>query len=265
MGKIAILYGLTVISLFGCLTIVLSLIGFGKAPPPPAPVREISVKETKLAALEELTDEELFVHLPELIIGVNYVATIATPLHREITDQQFTDQILPEGGVFYTQNFESVPEPGWYEVVVSNGRRDMTRFMRADHLELQFPTYYGKGPSQEDIETHNNRRRVYKSLHMASRKAFIAQTRAEPEEIETGISFSEVTESFAYSVKSLNSKGIVFPILISLFVCSIVAIALALLVGFKKAYSWEQDATLEDYDSEYSSEESEYDPRQFEE
>jgi hypothetical protein len=263
MGKITILYGLTIVSLFVCLTLALSLFGLGKAEPPPLPAVE-EKKAPLTFDLENIDEEAVFARLPELYVGLDYIATIGTPLYKEITDRAFSSEVLPAGGVFYIEKFEYEPEPGWYKVLVSNGRRNMQRYVKADAIESQVPTYYEKGPSKAMIKKHGIEREIMMSFHIASLKSQMRKARQEPEEIESRVSFSEIIDSMFYTMNDLNSRGIIFPILISLSICSVLATFLVVVSGFKKAYSWEQDATLDNYDSHYGLESGEADPDRFE-
>jgi hypothetical protein len=266
MGKIAFLYGLTVISLFVCLTVVLSLFGIGKAPPPPVPFTEEvqeALEDTTIGP-EDFEQSDVYKRVPELYLGLNYTTPIAIPVYTEITDDSFTSETLPPGGVFYADKFNIDPKPGWYKITVSNGRRNMTRYIKADSFGEQMPAFYGKRPSKEMIRRKETHREVLKGFYISSTNRQLELARQQPEEVETGVSLTEIRESFMYSMNVLNSKGIVFPIMISLGVSFILAIFLLVLSGFKKAYSWEQDAKLDNYESNYGTEDLEASPDQFE-
>ena len=114
------------------------------------------------------------------------------------------------------------------------------------------------------VRKHNIEREIMRSFHIASLKSQMRKAQQEPEEIEPRVSFTEIIDSMFYSMNVLNSRGIIFPILISLSICAVLATFLVVVTGFKRAYSWEQDATLDNYDSNYGFEDTEGDPDQFE-
>jgi hypothetical protein len=248
MGKIYVIYGAALCCLFGALVAVFWTLGLGRTPPKKP---EIAAPSPPPLTAEERIDKLLrqepswSIVYAKLYENIAYVVPHDITLYQEPQDDNLQQETLPSGGIFLVAQYQSKNGQGWYQVVVNNGVRNYTMYIRQDDIDPYNPAVYGAPPTEAQyLERQGIRKFVtqmaYPGVLAEIEREQLTDLENQPDDLE------RISASIQDLSQRINSRGILLPIVLAAVLALVLTLVIAIAIWIKQSYLFGSEYSIDE-------------------